>query len=248
MPRIVVFGDSYATAHNSFQEKTENCWTNIISKKYNSQIEYYSENGSSLDYTAVKFYEYLDSQYREDDIIIVVLTSMNRLPIVHKNFDPKWSAITKFAIESQEFASFMCNKNPYFSHYLEKISPYVDVWDSYFNPEVYKSLCFLLSKTIETLPNKKIILSAFPESDILISDHSITCKPSGFLKKITENEFIDNAPYWDGIGVPKPDSRVNHISEVNHNILAEYAYRFLEGDRSDINYSEYKVNFLDPIG
>ena len=89
--KIVVFGDSFAHSggmfKNSQAEKSFNkkSWYGVLHHRTQKQIWNYGDGGTSLQYSKQNLFSYLNSEdYNEDDCIVFVTTSYNRVPIFHR--------------------------------------------------------------------------------------------------------------------------------------------------------------------
>ena len=91
MANLVLFGDSFCAEYEATQGK--DTWWKDVAKTLGLGINNYGVRGTSLNYSTVKYYEYLQNSYSADDIIIFVVTSSGRSPLVHPDFLPESSAI-----------------------------------------------------------------------------------------------------------------------------------------------------------
>jgi hypothetical protein len=81
MANLVLFGDSFCAEYTDTDGKY--IWWKETAKTLGLGINNYARRGSSLNYATVKYYEYLNKSYSPDDIIIFVVTSSGRSPLVH---------------------------------------------------------------------------------------------------------------------------------------------------------------------
>ena len=117
----------------------------------------------------------------------------------------------------------------------------------FYNEEIHHAQVTILRQSLESLPNKKLILSAFPDSQ----EHKLAgyCDfhvTGSALMGISLHEM--GISFGENFKPPRqstpsigPDPRPNHLSEQNHKILAEDLYDMLMGKKSlDINNNDYK--------
>lgn len=230
MSRLVIFGDSFAA-----DRPEKNTWPKLLGIRYSIPVVYHSFEGSSIEYTATKFFEYLQSDYSETDKIVLVLTSGTRAPIVHDNYYPAWAPLFKFL--SADPALLEKLNLPHFTQHLKEHSGYYETWIKFFNPKIHKSICHFMTKTLDALSNDKLILSAFEDSDSSSNASPANCHPTGNLMAISCGENMDGIVRQ---GYPGKDSRANHLSEENHLILENYIHECFQGNYKSLNEVNFK--------
>jgi hypothetical protein len=220
--RLVVFGDSFVSHEFKFREDDDSpqLWTERLAHKLNLPLVVHALGGTNLNWSLLNFMKYLKSDYREDDIIIFIVTNGSRLPYVHEDFPPKNSMIGHFAVQ-------FGNKD----RVTDELGTGIVAWAKYYNVEIHHAHTMLLRQTLQSLPNSKLLLSAFPDSMShnlpLACDFHVGGTP---LMGIGQAEIADA----NGKFVPIPgsmrgrqDPRPNHLCEENHEILATDLYKIL---------------------
>lgn len=225
MARLVIFGDSFAA-----ERPEPHAWPKLLASKYEVPVKYYSFPATNIEFTSTKLYEYLETDYRDDDIIVLVLTSSARAPIVHDEYYPSWSPIYKFMLYDPDLISKM--NMPALSKHMEEHLPYYETWQRFFNPAIHRSICYMIERTIASLPNKKLILSGFEDSDSQNQIVKMSCHPEGNLFAVSEQEYIHKVGIESFRG---KDFRANHLSSDNHIILANYIYNCLEVEYTSLS-------------
>ena len=79
MANLVLFGDSFCAEYTDTDGKY--IWWKETAKTLGLGINNYALRGSSLNYAAVKYYEYLNDSYSAEDIIIFVVKTIGGTPI-----------------------------------------------------------------------------------------------------------------------------------------------------------------------
>jgi hypothetical protein len=245
MSRLVVFGDSFAD-----ERPQEIAWPKLLSSKYGVPVKYYSLAATNLEYTSTKLFDYLENDYQETDIIVVILTSCHRAPIVHDDYYPAWSTLYKFIITDDKLLEKL--NNPYLSEHIQEHESYYRTWLRFFNPKIHKSMCYFIARTVNSLPNKKLVLSAFEDSDPVNDTNRCECHPIGNLLTVSENEHVSrkSGEYFKGKLKSKTgktgswDARPNHLHDDNHYILTDYMYDCLEGNYSPLSSVKFKTDIF----
>lgn len=246
MSRLVVFGDSFADER--VQEIT---WPKLLSSKFGVPAKYYSLAATNLEYTSTKLFDYLENDYQETDIIVVILTSCYRAPIVHDAYYPSWSTLYKFIVGDDKLLEKL--DNPYVTEHFKEHEEYYKTWLKFFNPAIHKSQCYFIAKAVNSLPNKKLVLSAFEDSDPTNDNNRSECHPCGNLMVASENEHISrkNGEYFKGKMKSKTgktgiwDARPNHFHEDNHYILTNYMYECLQYNYSPLSSVKFKTDLFE---
>lgn len=233
MSRLVIFGDSFAA-----ERPDSEAWPKLLAEKYGVPAKYYSFPATNIEYTSIKLFQYLETDYKEDDIIVLVLTSSARAPIVHDDYYPSWAPMYKFSLLDPDFLENLGNKHV--TQHMNEHKQYYETWQRYFNPLIHQSTCYFITKTVNSLPNKKLVLSGFSDSDPKITKTAIDCHPGGNLFDISCLEYEDN---YTVEGFRGRDKRANHLSPENHYIMLDYVYSCLENGCTDLDYSKFKQAF-----
>lgn len=282
--RIVAFGDSYAADYSVEAERLRNddpttyeqmvkfhlakgnmetfstyCWVNMLSDMLGvNGVTFYSKIGTSIQYTMVKLFEYIISDYDQNDIIIVCLTDPTRSPIV--NDDCSWfhicaSMLSSYAIHRlkgmvAEPGSFQDNlKQGIAFHEQYHLGLAVD---GGYSTDVYCLTDYLMS-----LPNTVVVLGTTDEikntkydslclkncnNKFFIRDTLIDVNLNEFSisggKRLTKSEYFKQAGGYD--------LRFNHLSYENHVKLAEMVGScILHGDVSEFDVTRFTKNILN---
>lgn len=233
MARLVYFGDSFI-----MKRPEPHAWPRLLGQKYGVETVYHALSATPIEFTSTKFHEYLQNDYREDDILVVVLTSSGRAPIVHKNYFHAWSAMYKFCLLEPDLLEKIGDEH--LINHMNAHKQYYETWLEYFNPMIHQATCHLIARTVNSLPNKKLVLSGFKDSDPKIIGTSVECHPGGNLFDLSCLEYDDDYNLESFRGF---DVRANHFSPENHTVMLDYVYSCLENGCTDIDYSKFKQGF-----
>jgi hypothetical protein len=239
MANLVLFGDSFCAEYTDTDGKY--IWWKETAKTLGLGINNYALRGSSLNYATVKYYEYLQNSYSADDIIIFVVTSSGRSPLVHPDFSPESSAILQlfstkgFSFENVEFPPSLKE------HYNEHKSFY-ETWFQFYNPELHKSQVNLIREALNGLSNKKLLINAFDEARYSDFARPYHFHLDGYMRQISHEEFATEGEYSRNRIF---DTRPNHISEDNHKIFCDYVLKCLDGNYKSMLEVNFKKGFLN---
>lgn len=230
-----VFGDSFCvdiknlaasnesrskhTTHPPFF-KLEKNWTSLVSEKLTGTTDHVNEAiaGCANEYIYHKLRLRM-GEFKEGDCVIVSLTAPDRRWLVercphlanwsHCIFDPNApNSVTKSENKAiQEYAKYLYSKTASDAMY-----------DAIFWAIVH------LAKTIEPLGVRVLLLSGFEEVPGVL----------GTLNQVSSNEFSSN-DVLTKFYKKTNDARWNHLTEVNHKILAEKVCNFFnKGELVDL--------------
>lgn len=191
--RLIVFGDSFA-AHDINGQG----WPDFLSWDMDRCLINYAEHGTSLYYSVQAFFDYFNKDYRPTDIIVFIVTSYTRLPVLHPGASPVWQG---------GFLRYIEAPKRWFNRKTKKEKYYRDNYQTL--NFLATSLCSLqehrnLYRLFVEFFNKNIgasglVINAFPETD----PETLT------LSEISQAE---------GISVID-DLRVNHLSHDDNKLL-----------------------------
>ena len=229
---LVLFGDSFASVHPTGPHQT---WFEMLAEKLGTNYKSYAVDGSSFEYSTLKFYEYLQTDWSPEDIIIFILTSITRSPVIQDDFNPSWAALASGKVfydtlppRDQQLLDIRAESTSHF----EKYKQYYKDWFKLQNDDLILAQRFMLLKCLHSLSNKTLSISGW-ESERKISDNFVD-HINGSLLSISINE-IKNGNMLDFIDKHGKDFRRNHLHESNHRVLYELIYKKLSGE--DIEFS-----------
>jgi hypothetical protein len=207
MNKIWTFGDSYAQYR--YPDRTN--WISILETLLGYKARPRAVGGSSLDYTYYAVDK--DLKFIGDDIVIIALTSINRHWLINNSPElgsyPMLAANGKFNAEQlQFFQQYYVNAN-------------VEL-----NTILLKNFLAALSVRSAVMKIKPIIFSSFPRTTELVLktlDSTLNIVPGNLFDQITKIEFA-NAQDADNFN---KDTRINHMCNGNHEILAEKIFKFI---------------------
>lgn len=238
MTNLVLFGDSYCAEYEcTIDQET---WWKKVASSLGLGIKNYAVRGSSLNYSMVKYYEYLNGSYSIDDIIIFTITSSGRSPLVHPDFPSENSAILQlfstcgFSFDAVPFPEALKK------HYVDHKNFY-QTWFQFYNPDLHLSQVNLVREALHGLKNKKLLINAFDEAKSSAFTRPYDFHLDGCITDISNKEFASH-------GYPMRrmvDDRANHLSPENHDIFAEYILKCLDGDIKSMLDIDFKQGFLN---
>lgn len=204
------FGDSFIECL-----EPNGSWISMLASDLNMDHKSFGCCGSSLDYTYFNVRNNC-SKFLEDDIIIVVLTQLDRQWIIED--EPEIGTL-------QSYESFLKNDKTKLKFIVDYfISLNIDILEL----RLENFLCFLEKKTAH-LKIKPIVFSCFDDVDQVLKnikkDFNLNIV-DGNLAKVSRSEFskllVDR-----GIFVELDDHRLNHLSQENHTILKSKILDFI---------------------
>lgn len=239
---LILFGDSFASDLPISEHKT---WFEMLAEQLGVEYKSYAVNGSSFEYSTLKLYEYLQSDWSPDDIIIFVLTSTNRSPVVSEDFDPGWGALTMGKVFYDTFSSrdkHLLDVRPESTEHFTRHKQYYKDWFELQNDDLILAQRFMLLKCLHSLSNRTISISGWDfERKIAdqFQDHI-----NGELHQIAANE-IRNGDILDFIEKHGVDFRRNHMHESNHQVFASLLYQKLSGENIDFTTEKFHKNLYE---
>ena len=201
--RLIVFGDSYAHINSGSVQN----WSTWVARHLEYDLISYALAGTSLRYSIQNFFNYYDTDYREDDYIIFLTTSPLRAPFSLYGSDPQWQhALYEFIRDAKKNEYMNKQSYLYFNSLKNK-----RFWDVYVESGIHTMSDWKYDKTliesfIKNLKNKTLILPSFP---ILDED---------FALFRVSNE-IENRKYFE---------ETNHMSSENLKTLSELVLHYFK--------------------
>lgn len=223
------FGDSFIEC----LEPNES-WISMLSSDLNTNHKSFGCAGSSLDYTYFNVRNNC-SKFLENDIIIVVLTQLDRQWIIED--EPEIGTL-------QSYESFLKNDKTKLKFIVDYfISLNIDILEL----RLENFLCFLEKKTAH-LKIKPIVFSCFNDVDQVLKNIKKDLNLNivdGNLAKVSRSEFskllVDR-----GIFVELDDHRLNHLSQENHIILKSKILDFIL-DNKLITLDNFKEDMIHKL-
>ena len=196
-----VYGDSFASQPSP--------WLSMIAKEFNLTQQNHAWPGSSLDYASVQINKTMNS-WTKKDVVIVCLTEVLR---IWERWEHKDHGSKNFKGRHIPRAAILDMKDSKGSKGLETmpLQPTIQI-----NTSLRNHLIRILS---HANVRNVVVLDGFKNkanSSIDIPDN-ITYSDKGYLMEVSIKEPIG----WYNFSTLGPDHRDNHLSEVNHPILAE---------------------------
>ncbi len=212
---LYIFGDSFGESWDEV-----NTWAVQVSTLLHMELKNYALSGVSLEYTYKTFYDVSDT-FIEGDIVIMILTDINRKWLLADH--PGRTTLRMLEKKHKTDVRLVNAVQLYFSEI--------------FNPIVERihltSFIHALVSLTKHLQIKPIILVAFDNDDLL---NGINVKdiqkiyPNvalGSLWKISKQEFP--LQVLDTVILQNfQDFRPNHLSRINHTILANKLIKYIE--------------------
>ena len=248
--RLVIFGDSFASTNIgvSLEESSGVIWFVELAKKLGLEIKNYAHPGTSFEYSIREFGRYISTiDYCEDDIIIFVMTSIYRSPILSEDIPPHFASYMTSFLDGSLSKDHMA-----YEHYFKNKEMYKSLhknYDTYLADTIRKTLII----TLKQLKNTCLVIPAFESSfdfskkndpNILLAEDTSTIVIKSNLYDISEKEIIE-AGYPEFRNFFKRELRNCHLCNTNNTILAEQLYKCIENKNSDhFDEKKYKQNFI----
>jgi hypothetical protein len=244
--KLIIFGDSFAS--DQLNDPAGKSWHRVLGHKLNIEEKNYinySRTGSSIEYSITAFFKYMSTNtYHKDDIIVFVMTSLNRSPLLIKGFPPE------FASEmTRHLDGTLSKEHPAYNHYTE----YNDFYKTLFefrNIELIWAHRLNLLMTLKHLPNTVISLSGFKNIEyqfkvgklIESTDTFLNFKPNLF--DISNDELVSGT-FYDFHAFFKGECRNCHLSRTNNLILGEQLYECIVNKSIEqFDITKFKKNFI----
>lgn len=282
--RLVVFGDSFAADYRNFIKRAINnfgkmqgihgrlyeclqkfhgnevqhySWTEMLSDRLGlSEVTYYSESGTSTHFTICRIFEYLMKDYRNDDVILVIMTEESRSPIYNEDIP----AFQKCAVNLSIFNidNIKRDRNKYGVDFFNDIYPSIDFHKGFHKliaADPMESIdTYSLLMTLRSLPNRVVVvpMSDFhlnspydslqfdPNQDKFFIGQSLIKVSLDEIAPLTVQEYFKDS---DGI-----DLRFNHLSYCNHVAISEMIAECIAfKDISRFDVSRCHKNVVNPL-
>lgn len=248
--RLIVFGDSFASLllNVPVERNKGTIWFVELAKHLGLELKNYAYPGSSFEYSLREFGNYISTiEYREDDIIIFVLTSQFRSPILSDEIPPNYAGYLTAFLDGS-----LAKDHPAYSHYYKNKEMYESLYlnhDRRLADTQRKNLILAL----KSIPNFSVLMTAFESSYDVSERNDVNklCKSDdGFLLiptnlySICEDEIID-AGFIEFRNHFNGDNRNCHLCNTNNAILAKQIYSCIENKTEKcFDASEYKKQFI----
>jgi hypothetical protein len=217
---LYVFGDSYSCDSKYYDAVNkdriykffplEKNWTSILSEKLTGNIEHINDSivGCSNEFIFHRLMTRI-SEFKEGDYVVVSATSVNRRWLIERRPDVALHHATaninqEPGITKEERAAIL-----QYTTYLHSDTAAESIHDAIFWATVYAA------QRVESLGIKFLIVPGFKDIPGVI----------GNLFDLSNLEF-DELETRDKFYKKAPDLRWNHLTEVNHNILAKKVFEF----------------------
>jgi hypothetical protein len=188
--KIGIFGDSFADK----RAKENTIWWSILANKYDHDVTSFGESASSLVFSAKK----VMARSNQFDLVIWITTAVGRLSLEYDN-----DSTHHFSIGRTDFA-YQDIQNKY--EIWKKYWQHVMVWED------EKLMGRALVEMVQNRCNNLLILPGF--SDPMDSTFNL------FRVFQREVEMLYDGVFSDAFYEDYADSRVGHLSNQSHEILA----------------------------
>lgn len=217
---LYVFGDSYSCDSKYYDEVNkgrvhkflplEKNWTSILSEKLTGNAEHINDSivGCANEFIFHRLMTRI-TEFKEGDYVVVSATSVNRRWLLERRPDVALHHATSNinaepGITKEERAAIL-----QYTTYLHSDMAAESIYDAIFWATMYAS------QRLEQSGVKLIIIPGFNDIPGVI----------GNLFDLSNSEF-DNPKTRDDFYKKAPDLRWNHLSEVNHKVLANKIFDF----------------------
>lgn len=220
MKTVWILGNSF-----SYQNRDFDTWMKQVVDRTQSQAQYLSINGTSLDFVYRTFHN-VKNQIKSGDIILATFTDINRrwffrdLPsdAIYNKIEP--DAFTTI-IEKDEIRFEKRN-----SEQAEAINLYIDYLDNITSYETYMlNFLYHLNSFAAKMNVHVIILPCFEYVSNKLNEVKENFPLLNIADKsimsVSKNEFLPDEFYLSGIMRYNPDIRKNHLCKMNHDIMTE---------------------------
>jgi len=241
---LVLIGGSFGRAYQ-FKRNLSSIskrWGNILTDKLNLEEKNYCIAGCSIEYCMHELFKYIKSdEYNKKDIIIFLLTGIGCSPVIEPSFNPSWANnMSRFLNEKE-----LRNKEGY-NHYKKFNSFYTYLVTWAFENELIESKIFYILNTLKSLPNLTIVIPTLDNKIIFkYEDNHNSLIIKDKLMTISFNEYSNkNFLDTDHFGLFK-DHRANHLSEINHSVLADELYKvIIKKSSKEFQINNFEKNIL----
>jgi hypothetical protein len=246
MRKILVYGDSFAASDN----KQYQSWVDIIGKKLDLDVINRAVSGSSTEYAmSCLISDINDNTFEKNDIVIFVSSTVGRMHFQFQRTRPETASQYWHEVDISEPKHRWYKDN---KKYLEWWMVNHDNKITAINHECY--VHFL--KNLSEQYTQSIVIhldnspSGYSDTDVLSLGKvpKNFLKPAIYLNTVSSNEIIDFKSYNDFVEYTGSDPRINHLSIINLNILANLiAYAIDNKTVNHISYGAFEQQILRKI-
>lgn len=215
MKKLWTFGDSFIQYHDE-----QYGWVKEIGKQLNCEHRNYALHGTSLSYTYKQYYDNRHNIHAKDIVIIALTSSLRKWFFEDRpTLAGYWSDLPREQSTTEEN-----NALKQYVLYLNKN-----------NTEIEVNL-YMFLKTVNSMHNA-IIIANFEEIEEYVNQWRTEFEnlniANGYLWKMSADELKNTN---DLAKITARDTRYCHMSEENHNILANKIIRAVNNNESiDLN-------------
>ena len=220
---LYVFGDSFASIETDStmsvtarEQLISKAWSVLLSKKLGVELKNFGISGSSLEYTYYKFHQ-ICADFKEDDIIVIVLTDLLRKWIIQDR--PVTSSLVAVEMHGNLNSNLIKCARWYFANVLN-----VEVEEVHL-----QNFLHAVNATTPHLKVKPLFICAFDDESRgrwgininTVNRSQINNFATGSLWEVSSYE-IEHADAKIAVKTNlKKEFRLNHLSDVQHPILAD---------------------------
>jgi len=233
---LYVFGDSYSCDSKYYdsvnKERTdkflplEKNWTSILSEKLTGNIEHINDSvvGCANEFIFFMLQRRMP-EFKKGDFVIVSTTSVDRRWLIERRPDIALHTATsnidaETGITKQEREAIL-----QYTKYLHSDMAASAIYDAIFWATLHAA------QQLENLGVKMLIIPGFKNIPGVI----------GNLFNVSNSEF-ENTETMDEFYKKSPDLRWNHLTEVNHKVLADKAFDFFRENKIVDLTTEFQKN------
>lgn len=254
MRKLIVFGDSYADRiHNECltddnKDLDYPIWYDILAQSLGYKLLKYGLCGSSIEYSMIKLYEYINSfEYSENDVIVFVCSSTVRIPLIHKNIPPSTASSWIKYIDG----SLKHDKR--IKRFFDKHGNFFKTLFKFYNLDLAHQQRSNIAFLLKSLPNQTLIVSAFDDVDYALSDsrkHLLKNDENfilinGNLLEISNREIEQDKAGLEFLKFFNHEIRHAHLTRTNNQILAKQLYNcIVHNTPKFFDPSEFKTNII----
>jgi len=246
--KLVLFGDSFVSIH---LDETYS-WPFLLAHNLNiskDNILNFGKPGTGLDWSICQFLQYLNSNdYNENDIVIFVVTSHSRPPIIENENQSMSAGFNAYYNDIEK--GIPSNVKRYYENY----DAFYRTWFDLQTDDMKYKDRWLLTLALKQLPNFTIIMSGFEDivlpsqaNHILLQDSRNFLKIESDLISISKNEIINKKiGLRDFYNYFTYEPRTCHLSNSNNVELADQLSKCITyKDSSYFKKSSYHKDLYD---
>ena len=246
MTKILVYGDSYASSEN------DGClaWVDLLGKKLGLDVLNRAISGSSTEYAMRCLIKDLNTDtFEKDDIVVFVSSTPGRMHFQFQNSRPETAAQYWHDVDTSD------SKHSWYKENKKHLEWWMVNFDCRMN--AINQECYIHALKDLALANPKSFVIHLSNSDHNFLDRveipfgknpSNFLRPDIYLSTISHNEVINFESYNEFVTYTKFDPRVNHMSNINLNILANALVKAISTKKVDhINYNLFEKSLFKTI-